>query len=135
MDVSTSEGTHNALTRSHTRIRVADIDYHDQKSIESRFLEAEIILVWPYSTLTQETGFLIAEKDVLLRKAKGQVRTTFYGPCAKEIAKLKAGIGDTLRISLSNAQLIEEQDEVSTPGKKAGFVIRHQHAVKAEVSD
>lgn len=136
MDVPTeSEDTSHALTRFHTRVHIADIDQGDARSIEGKFVEAVIILVWPYSTLTQEAGFLVAEKDVLLRKTKGQVKITFYGLCAREIAKLKAGVGDTLRTSLRAAHLIEEQDEISTPGKKPGFAIRYQDAVDVEVSN
>ena len=136
MDVPTeSEDTSYALTRSHTRVHIADIDHDDARSIEDKFLEAVVILVWPYSTRTQEAGFLVAEKDVLLRKTKGQVKITFYGSCAREIAKLKAGVGDTLRISLRAAHLVEEKDEISTPGKKAGFAIRYRDVVDVEVSN
>lgn len=135
MDVSTPrEDTHHALDETLTRIRIANIDHNNSRSFTDRFLEADIVLVWPYSTLTQEAGFLVAEKDVLLRKTKGQVRVTFYGSCAREVAQLKAGVGDTLRVSLDTARLVEEQDEISTPGKKAGFAIKYQHAVNAEVS-
>ncbi|KAK5101086.1 hypothetical protein LTS08_004692 [Lithohypha guttulata] len=126
-----NEETRDAL-RSGRRVHVADIETSTEPA--DQYLEAAVILVWPYSSSTGELSLLLAERDVVLRKATGQVKVTFHGLCAREVAQTRIGIGESLKLSLENVQVIRESDEVSTPGKKANFTLHYNTAVQLEIS-
>ena len=112
--------TPNTITQ---RIHIGDIDYHSPVALIARHLEAVVILVWPYSSSTRSLSFLVVEKDVKLRNTRGQLKVTYHGKAAREVAKLRPGVGDLLHLHLANVEIVEEEDGVSTPGKKAGFVL------------
>ena len=60
----------------------------------------------------------MAEPDVRLRKGRGQVKATFYGPSAEAVAKSQVGIGDTVKLGLEGAHWVPSTEDVSTPGMK-----------------
>lgn len=127
---SENEEAHAALSNS-TRIHIADLN--PACLSEDKHIEAAIVLVWPYSSGTKELSLLFAERDVSLRKAMGQVKATFHGAVARELARSRPGIGDTARLSLGGVELVQEQNEVHTPGKKAGFTLHSFRAVLLEL--
>lgn len=128
---SENEEAHAALSNS-ARIHIAHLN--SAYLSEDRHIEADIVLVWPYSSGTKELSLLLAERDVSLRKAMGQVKVTFHGAVAKELARSKPGIGNTVRLSLGDVEMIEEQNEVHTPGKKAAFTLHCFRAVLLKLS-
>ena len=113
----------------------AHIEEINSQGVEAgnQHIEADVILVWPYSSSTQELSLLLAEHDVSIQKATGQVKVTLHSACAREVAKSRIGIGETIKLSLRDAQLFEESDNVSTPGKKAAFTLHYARAVQLEV--
>ena len=76
-----------------------------------------VALIWPYSASQKCMSILVAEPDFRLRRSKGQVRVTFRGASAKEIARLDVTIGDEVDFELGGAQWEEEDSSAFTPGK------------------
>lgn len=84
----------------------------------SSYLVANVVLVWPYSSSTDSLALLLADPDIRLRKHRGQAKVVFRDGAAREIAKTKVGIGDTVKLSLLGCDWKETSETVSTPGKK-----------------
>ncbi|KAK5080633.1 hypothetical protein LTR24_008469 [Lithohypha guttulata] len=127
---SENEEAHAALSNS-TRIHIAHLN--PACPSEDKHIEADVVLVWPYSSGTQELSLLLAERDVSLRKVMGQVKATFHAAVAREVARSKPGIGDSVRLSLRDVELVQEQNEVHTPGRKAAFTLHSFRAVLLEL--
>lgn len=130
-DSSETRQPEDALSRSE-RIHIAHID-HNYLANHAGHIEANVVLVWPYSSQTKELSLLLAERDVVLRKAKGQVKVTFHLSCAREVAYSRIGIGERVKLGLNGAEVVEEADHVSTPGKKAGFTLHYTDSVQLQV--
>ncbi|KAJ9663809.1 hypothetical protein H2198_000569 [Neophaeococcomyces mojaviensis] len=113
------------------RLRIDDLNVDTLPN--TFYIEANIALVWPYSSSTQRLSLLLAEHDTLLNKAKGQLKVTFHGACAKEVAKTRVGIGDRVKVGLDQFELAEEHDFLSTPGKKADFDLHIRKSVTLEI--
>lgn len=99
------------------------------------FVQAVVTLVWPFSSSNRLFSLLLAEPDFRLRNQNGQIRVTFCGRCAEEVARTKIGIGDTVTLSLQGAQWTENQKIQSTPGKALGWELQFKNRVKLEVSN
>ena len=99
-----------------------------------RYLEAEIVLVWPYSSSSRSLSLLLASRNIRARKSKGQVKVTFGGGCAGDIALTRLGIGDVVKLSLQHAEWVHTGDEVSTPGKKIEWDLRFSTSVTLRAS-
>lgn len=125
-----NETTGDALMNS-TRVHIADIDH--SLPLSTCQIEAYVVLVWPYSSFTEELSWLLAERDVNLRQSTGQIKVTFHGTCAKEIAKSKIGISEDIKLGLRSAQVVEGNDQISTPGKKAAYTLHYHEAVELQV--
>lgn len=125
-----NETADNSLTTS-TRLHIADICTSTRLS--THHIEAYVVLVWPYSSLTKELSLLLAERDVNLRRATGQVKVTFHNTCAEQVAASRVGIGEDVKLGLVSAQLIEENEQVSTPGRKAAFTLHYSKSVDLQV--
>lgn len=100
---------------------------------DSTFIEAQVILVWPYSSSNGRLSLLLAEKDVRLRSVKGQVKVTFSGNGAKEVARTRIGVGDLIRLGLKDVSLKHSNEEIATPGRKLGLEIEVQKSIWIEV--
>lgn len=98
-------------------------------------VQAVVTLVWPFSSSNRLFSLLLAEQDFRLRNQNGQIRVTFCGRCAEEVARTKVGIGDTVTLSLQGAQWTENQKLQSTPGKSLGWELQFKNRVKLEVSN
>ncbi|KAL2424246.1 hypothetical protein ABEF95_007243 [Exophiala dermatitidis] len=97
------------------------------------YIAGNVALVWPYSSATGNLALLLAEPDVRLRKHKGQVKVVFRDGCAREIAKTKVGIGDTVKLALAGCEWKETGDAVSTPGKKIDWDLEFRGQVIFQV--
>lgn len=116
-----NETAHHALNHV-VRVHVANIeDDLTSDNVNGKYIEAAVQLVWPFSSTTSQLSLLLIEKDVSLRDTTAQIRVTFHDACAKEVARSKIGIGDVLRLDLRGASAEAEHEELSTPGKKAGY--------------
>lgn len=98
-------------------------------------VQAVVTLVWPFSSSNRLFSLLLAEPDFRLRNQNGQIRVTFCGRCAEEVARTKIGIGDTITLSLQGAQWSENQQIQSTPGKSLIWELQFKNRIKFEVGD
>lgn len=128
-----NQSTYHALNDA-VRVHVADIK-NDLPSDDtsSQYIEGVVQLVWPFSSTTSQLSLLLIEKDVSLRDVTAQIRVTFHDACAKEVAKSKIGIGDTLKLNLRDASTEAEHEELSTPGKKTGYDLHFRKNVNLHV--
>lgn len=94
---------------------------------------AVVTLVWPFSSSNRSFSLLLAEPDFRLRNQNGQIRVTFWGLCAEEVARAKVGIGDAVLLSLQGAQWTKHQNLQSTPGKFLSWELQFKYRVKLEV--
>jgi len=96
-------------------------------------LLAVVTLVWPFSSSNGAFSLLLGEIDYRLRRQNGQVRVTFRGPCAEQVARTKVGIGDKVTLSLEGARWTEKDKLCSTPGKTLDWELQFNHRVTLEV--
>ena len=95
--------------------------------------QAVVTLVWPFSGTNRLFSLLLAERDFRLRNQNGQIRVTFCGVCAEEVALSKIGIGDTVTLSLQGARWTENQKIQSTPGNSLNWELQFKNRLKFEV--
>ncbi|OQV08699.1 hypothetical protein CLAIMM_12927 [Cladophialophora immunda] len=114
-----------------TELPIADL-FPSQTGPDAHIL-AQVALVWPYSSSTGTFALLLADPDIRRRKSKGQVKVVFRNGCAKEVAKTKVGIGDTIKLALVGCEWKETGDVVSTPGKKINWDLEYNTRVLLEV--
>lgn len=113
--------------------RIAQLALCRPDSRSSTYIEAEVSLLWPYSSKTGELSLLLADLDVRRRSAKGQLKVTFHGPGAREVARSKVGIGDIVKLHLAQAEWTNTGDAVSTPGKKVDWDLHLKNQVILDV--
>lgn len=99
----------------------------------SRFFVAVVSLIWPYSSSDHRTAILLADPDFRRRRTKGQTKVTFHGRSAVAVAESHVGIGDTVRLSLEDAQWIRSGEDVSTLGKRADWDLEYAGKVLMEI--
>ncbi|OCT52630.1 hypothetical protein CLCR_09445 [Cladophialophora carrionii] len=99
----------------------------------SSYIVAQVVLVWPYSSSTGTLALLLADTDVRRRKSKGQVKVVFRHGCAREVARTKVGIGDTVKLVLDDCRWTETGDLISTPGKKIDWDLEYWKQVILQV--
>ncbi len=100
----------------------------------SSHILANVALVWPYSSSTGTLALLLADPDIRARKARGQVKVVFRDGSAREVARTKVGIGDTIRLALVGCEWEETGETVSTPGKKIDWDLEFKSRVIIQVS-
>jgi hypothetical protein len=115
------------------RTRIAQLALGQPDSQSSAYIEAEVCLLWPYSSKTGELSLLLVDLDVRVRSAKGQLKVTFHGPGARGVAKSQVGIGDNVRLQLAQAEWINTGDAVSTPGRKVDWDLHLKNQVILDV--
>jgi hypothetical protein len=126
-------GSSQALFASTDRIRIAQLALGQPAEPEdSSHIEAVVSLVWPYSNKNKSLSLLLVEPDVRLRSAKGQVKVTFQGTAAQQIAKSQLGIGDIVLLRIDHAEWIDTGDAVETPGKKVQWDLHFKNRVLLE---
>ncbi|KIX98683.1 uncharacterized protein Z520_05984 [Fonsecaea multimorphosa CBS 102226] len=123
--------TARARLNTSTQLPIADLS-PSQLGFDAHIL-AQVALVWPYSSSTGTLSLLLADPDIRRRKSKGQVKAVFRNGCAKQVAKSKVGIGDTVRLALAGCEWKETGDVVSTPGKKINWDLEYNTCVLLEI--
>ncbi|EGR52530.1 uncharacterized protein TRIREDRAFT_119895 [Trichoderma reesei QM6a] len=79
-------------------------------------VEGVVTVTWPYSIVRKSVAFILAERDPLHRRDKGQLRVEFDGAAGKALAGSGLGGGDEVRLSLDGARWEETQASMLRPG-------------------
>lgn len=81
-------------------------------------IRAVVCLVWPFSSITHQSAFLIADPDFRQRYQKGQVRVQFNGPAGKAVEPLRMTVRDEVVLSLAGAKWVDPTSEsLNSPGR------------------
>lgn len=117
------------------RLHIDELSEAADQSCDGRHLEAVVALIWPYSSNTGRLSLLLVEDDVSIYRKVGQVKATFYGGAAQELAKSRIGIGDKVRVSLEDTQATYNDNDnvVSTPGRKTHWELHFRRSIHIEV--
>lgn len=131
MDLQSASQSHD-LDRHTSLISIPELS-PDLQDPDRYSFQAVVTLVWPFSSSNRQFSLLLAEPDFRLRNQNGQLRVTFRGVCAEEVALTKVGIGDTVTLSLQGARWAENKKIQSTPGKSLSWELQFKNRVKLEV--
>ncbi|ETN44676.1 uncharacterized protein HMPREF1541_10346 [Cyphellophora europaea CBS 101466] len=113
------------------RVRIADLTPGSESP--QSYVEAQIALVWPYSSLTRQFAFLLSEADARPYKAGRQLKVTLHDGAARAVQATKVGIGDTIKLLLQDCVWQDSEDPASTPGKRVRWDLTYREAVRLEV--
>ncbi|KAH6611137.1 telomere end binding [Trichoderma cornu-damae] len=83
---------------------------------EAAVVEGVVTVTWPYSVVSKSIAFILAERDPLHRRDKGQLRVEFHGAAGKALVDSSLGGGDEVRLSLGGVQWEENQAAMGRPG-------------------
>lgn len=114
------------------RVQIANLVPQDLASSTS-YIEAQVVLVWPYSSSTRQFAFLLSEPDAHPLKSGRQVKIAFYNGAARAVQTSKVGIGDRIRLVLRGCHLQDSQDPTATPGKRIKWDLIYRKAIALEV--
>ena len=104
-----------------TPIAQLNPDLPDQAS---RVVRGQVTITWPFNSVTRTAAFLLAEPDVRLRRARGQVRVEFRGPSAKAVSECGLGAGDELLFSLEGVEWAEDVSPGRIPGSRVDWQLQ-----------
>ncbi|KAH6626995.1 hypothetical protein B0J18DRAFT_156680 [Chaetomium sp. MPI-SDFR-AT-0129] len=116
--------------RTATPIAQLSPDLADQAS---RVVRGEVTITWPYNSVTKRFAFLIAEPDVRLRRARGQIRVELQGPSATAAAESGLGAGDELVFSLAGVEWAKDASPGRIPGARAEWQLQFSCRVDLQV--
>jgi hypothetical protein len=102
-------------------------------NLDRRGFHAVVTLVWPFSNSSRTFSLLLAEPDFRLRRHNGQIKITFHGFCAEEVARSKVGIGDEVTLGLDGARWTDNEKAKSTPGTALPWDLHFEKRLKLEV--
>lgn len=104
-------------------------------SFSTKWFQAVVTLIWPYSSSTGTLTVLLAEPDFRLRRAKGQVRVKLTGSSAKSVAEAGIGSGDELKLSLLGAEFVQDDTAAHgrTPGKGIDWELAYTERLYVQV--
>jgi hypothetical protein len=120
----------NLVSLSATPIAQLNPDLPDQAS---RAVRGEVTITWPYNSVTKKLAFLIAEPDVRLRRAKGQIRIELQGPSAKAAFESGLGAGDELLFSLTGAEWSKDASPGRVPGARVEWQLQFNQKLALRV--
>ncbi|KAL2220252.1 hypothetical protein M432DRAFT_608594 [Thermoascus aurantiacus ATCC 26904] len=103
------------------------------ENIGERSVNAVVTLVWPFSSSSRCLSLLLAEPDFRLRRTNGQVKVTFHGFCAEEVALTQVGIGDKVVLRLDGARWADNEAATATPGRGIPWDLHFENRVALEV--
>lgn len=109
-----SDAHAHQLFATGSRVPIASLS---PSSVASTYIRAVVSLVWPFSSSTRTFALLLAEEDFRLRRAKGQVKVTFRGKAAADVAATKIGIGDVVLVGVEDADWILKNGETQPEGQ------------------
>lgn len=101
--------------------------------LSQRSFHAIVTLVWPFSNSSRAFSLLLAEPDFRLRRHNGQVKVTFHGFCAEEVARTKVGIGDEVTLWLDGARWTDNEQAEVTPGRGLPWDLHFEKRAKLKV--
>ena len=81
----------------------------------AQVIDGTVTITWPHSIVTKSIAFILAERDVLLRRDKGQVRVEFHGAAGRAVADAHIAGGDNVRLSLQGAEWIKPDGKTLLP--------------------
>ncbi|KAL2162641.1 hypothetical protein VTH06DRAFT_6477 [Thermothelomyces fergusii] len=105
----------------------------DLPDVASLVVRGVVTITWPYNSVTQKFAFLLAERDVRLRRAKGQIRIEFQGPSAKAASDCGIGAGDELLFSLAGAEWSLDPAPGRIPGARVEWQIQFNQKLALQV--
>ncbi|KAK3685540.1 hypothetical protein B0T22DRAFT_537851 [Podospora appendiculata] len=118
-------------SRAATPIAQLSPDLPDQAS---RAVRGEVTITWPYNSVTHTFAFLVAEPDVRLRRAKGQVRIELHGPSAKAVAECGLGGGDQVLFSLDGVEWATDASPGRMPGARLEWQLRFNDKLQLQAT-
>jgi hypothetical protein len=117
-------------SQSPTPIALLRPDLPDQ---DSRVVRGEVTITWPYNSVTKTLAFLLAEPDVRLRRAKGQIRIVLQGPSATAAAESGLGAGDELLLGLPGAHFSKDVSPGRIPGARVDWQLQFDQKLVLQV--
>lgn len=130
--MATADGEGAALLASQPTTPIAQLD-PDLPDQTSRVVRGEITITWPYNSVTKTLAFLLAEPDVRLRRAKGQIRIVLHGPSAKAATDCGLGAGDELLFSLAGADWAKDVSPGRIPGARVDWQLQFNQRLMLQV--
>ncbi|KAK4225504.1 hypothetical protein QBC38DRAFT_264117 [Podospora fimiseda] len=121
-----------ALLASKTITPIAQLN-PDLPAQSSLAVRGEVGITWPYNSVTKTLAFLIAEPDVRLRRAHGQVRIELHGPSAKSLTKCEFGAGDELLLSLDGVEWAKDTSPGRIPGSRIDWQLQFKEKLVLQV--
>ncbi|KAJ4302254.1 hypothetical protein N0V88_002391 [Collariella sp. IMI 366227] len=117
-------------TGTATSIAQLGPDLPDQPS---RVVRGEVTITWPYNSVKQTFAFLLAEPDVRLRRAKGQIRVELQGPSAQAASESGLGAGDELLFSLDGVEWSKDVSPGRIPGARVEWQMQFNEKLVLQV--
>ncbi|KAL2170943.1 hypothetical protein VTG60DRAFT_4205 [Thermothelomyces hinnuleus] len=105
----------------------------DLPDYPSRVVRGVVTITWPYNSVTQKFAFLLAERDMRLRRAKGQIRIELQGPSAKAASDCGIGAGDELLFSLAGVEWSPDPAPGRIPGARVEWQIQFNQKLALQV--
>ena len=115
------------------RVYIANLQPEDHANATGAYVDAQIALVWPYSSSTRQFAFLLSETDVRPLKLSRQVKVTLYNGAARAVQTAKVGIGDRIKLPLQGCRWQDSEDTAATPGKRIKWDHAYRKAISLEV--
>jgi hypothetical protein len=130
--MATVDGDSAAMLASESATPIAQLnpDLPDQAS---RVVRGDVTITWPYNSVTKKLAFLLAEPDVRLRRAKGQIRIELQGPSAKAAYDSGLGAGDELLFSLAGAEWSKDASPGRIPGARVEWQLQFNQRLVLQV--
>ncbi|KAL2177981.1 uncharacterized protein P884DRAFT_242113 [Thermothelomyces heterothallicus CBS 202.75] len=126
------DGDIAASLASQTSTPIAQLS-PDLPDYPSRVVRGVVTITWPYNSVTQKFAFLLAERDVRLRRAKGQIRIELQGLSAKAASDCGIGAGDELLFSLAGAEWSPDPAPGRIPGARVEWQIQFSQKLALQV--
>ncbi|KAK0739812.1 hypothetical protein B0T21DRAFT_347079 [Apiosordaria backusii] len=98
-----------------------------------RAVRGEVGITWPYNSVTKTFAFLLAEPDVRLRRARGQVRIELHGPSARILSKCSLGAGDELLFALEGATWAKDTSPGGIPGSRVEWQLQFNEKLVLQI--
>ena len=114
------------------RVQIAALS-PDDAEVFDRYVYAQVVLIWPYSSSTRKFSLLLSEPDARPFKSRRQLKVTFHNGSARAVQDTHVGIGDKIKLWLAGCDWTRVREETSTPGKKLEFDAEFRKAVTLKV--
>jgi hypothetical protein len=115
------------------RVQIADLLPQENDSDPRAYIDAQVALVWPYSSSTRQFAFLLSEPDVRPLTNSRQVKVTLYNGAARAVQAAKVGIGDQVKLPLHGCRWQDTEDSLATPGKRINWDLAYRKTIVLQV--